>query len=371
MRKIFILGGSDLQLDLILEAKKMFFYTIVIDMDKNCIGKDFCDEFLYIDISNKEMVLQKAIEYKIDMILTSATELGNLTACYVGEKLGLNTNSYQTALNTTNKKRMKEILCKNNISTAEYKIVNKNELLDFDSFPYIVKPYDSSAGRGLSFIQKKEELAPSINKALLYSKYDEVIIEEYIEGRQFSVETITCKGTHQIVALNEEFIRDVPNIIEIGHMIPANCEKELKDKIATLTHKILNAFDIGYGACHIELRVTNSCEIIVIELASRTGGMRSEMINLAYGISYSQLLLLSGLDLLSQVEHSRDNRVRCNFIIDYAEYEKYKNMKRDTSCRVFEPRKINEVNENFIAYNLGESRGYYYILEEEPLCENK
>ena len=38
MRKIFILGGSQLQMDLILEAKKMFFYTIVLDGDKNCIG---------------------------------------------------------------------------------------------------------------------------------------------------------------------------------------------------------------------------------------------------------------------------------------------------------------------------------------------
>ena len=60
MRKIFILGGSSLQLDLILEAKKMFFYTIVLDMDKNCIGSKWCDEFLHIDISNKELVFEKA-----------------------------------------------------------------------------------------------------------------------------------------------------------------------------------------------------------------------------------------------------------------------------------------------------------------------
>ena len=72
MRKVFILGGSQLQMDLILEAKKMFFYTIVLDGDKNCIGSKWCDEFLHIDFSNKELVLEKALEYKIDMILTSA-----------------------------------------------------------------------------------------------------------------------------------------------------------------------------------------------------------------------------------------------------------------------------------------------------------
>ena len=119
MRKIFILGGSDLQLDLILEAKKMFFYTIVLDMNAECIGAKWCDEFLHINIANKELVLKKAKEYKIDVILTSATELGNITACYVGEKLKLNTNSYQTALNTTDKTLMKKILLRQDIATAK------------------------------------------------------------------------------------------------------------------------------------------------------------------------------------------------------------------------------------------------------------
>ena len=112
MNKIFILGGSILQLDLILEAKKMFFYTIVLDMDENCIGASWSDEFLHINIADKETVLKKAREYNIDVILTSATEIGNVTACWVGERLGLKTNSYQTSLNTTDKKRMKEILLK-------------------------------------------------------------------------------------------------------------------------------------------------------------------------------------------------------------------------------------------------------------------
>ena len=54
-------------MDLILEAKKMFFYTIVLDGAKNCIGSKCCDEFIHFDFSNKELVLKKTLEYITDL----------------------------------------------------------------------------------------------------------------------------------------------------------------------------------------------------------------------------------------------------------------------------------------------------------------
>ena len=354
MRKIFILGGSDLQLDLILEAKKMFFYTVVLDMNRDCIGSKWCDEFLKINIVDKEEVLKKAREYKIDVILTSATEQGNVTACWVGEQLGLNTNTYETALNTTNKKRMKELLFKNNIRTAFYEIIKKNDTINFDSSAYVVKPYDSSAGRGLSYIDNKEDLSVAIKKALSYSNKNEVIVEEYIEGKQYSIETLSCNFTHQIIAINEEFIREIPNIIETKHIIPAKCDKEIIKKIGNIVHKVLNLFNITFGACHIELKIKDN-EVYIIELASRTGGMRSEMIMLAYGINYSQ-------GLLTEIKLSRNNIVQCNFIIDYNSYLDYLEYKSNPMYTIFQPIRIEKVQKDFIANNLAESKGYYYLL---------
>jgi len=369
MRKIFILGGGTLQLDLILEAKKMFFYTIVLDMDKDCIGSQWCDEFLHIDIADKEAILQKAQEYKIDVILTSATELGNLTACFVGEKLGLNTNSYQCAQNTTDKTLMKSILQKANIQTSKFQIVDESFKNAWDEFPCIVKPSDSSAARGLSYCTDKTQLDIAFTKAINYSKNSKILIEEYIEGSQFSCETISCNSVHQIVAINREFIHDLPNIMEISHTIPANIDTATEDLIKDITPKILNAFDIQYGACHIELRVTPKQEIYVIEIASRTGGWRSEMINLAYGINYSQLLLLSSLNTLSKVKLSRFDKVRCNLIVDYHSYKEYLAIKDNEDYTIFEPFEIPQVSKGFKADHTGESKGYYFILEESKVLQ--
>ncbi|MBL0709297.1 MAG: ATP-grasp domain-containing protein [Sulfurimonas sp.] len=363
MKKIFILGGGTLQLDLILEAKKMFFHTVVLDMDKDCVGSKWCDEFLHIDIADKEAVLQKAKEYKIDVILTSATELGNLTSCYVGEKLGLNTNSYLCAKNTTDKTLMKDILQKANIKNPKYQIVDRSLKHSWDEFPCIVKPSDSSAGRGLSYCTDKKQLAVAFDKAMSYSSNGKILIEEYIKGVQFSCETITCDNAHQIVAINSEFIDDLPHIMEVSHTIPADIDTITKHLIKEITPAILSAFNIRYGASHIELRVTPEHEIYVIEIASRTGGMRSEMINFAYGINYSQLLLLSSLNNLSKIRYSRYNSVRCNFIIDYNSYKEYLQIKENKKNIVFEPFCIPQVSQEFKAEHIGESKGYYFVLQ--------
>jgi len=364
MRKIFILGGSYLQLDLILEAKKMFFYTIVLDMDKECIGAKWCDEFLHINIADKESVLQKAKEHNIDMILTSATELGNVTACYVGEKLGLNTNSYQCALDTTNKTLMKKILKKHNIKTAKYRVFSSAELVDWDEFPCIVKPSDSSAGRGLSYCTTKEELQEGVKKSFEYSSDGQIIVEEYICAKQYSIESISTNGIHQIIAIDEEHIHPLPHIMEVSHTIPAMLDDDIKKSLEDVAHEILDAFGIVYGASHIELRVRDK-EVFVVELASRSGGMRSEMINLAYGVSFSQLLLLSALGMQCEIKPSREGSVVCNFIIDYEAYKRYKELKANLEYKIFEPFKIPDVPADFIAQHIGESMGYYFVLKSD------
>lgn len=364
MKKIFILGGSYLQMDLILEAKKMFFYTVVLDFDQECIGSKWCDEFLHIDIADKEAVLKKAKKYNIDAILTSATELGNITACYVGEKLKLNTNSYKTALNTTNKTLMKKIFFDNKLKTAKYQVItNKKELKEWNSFPCIIKPSDSSAGRGLSYAISTKELLSFYAKAKKYTSDAKIIVEEYIKGEQYSIETISSNSKHQIVTINREFIHNKPHIMERSHTIPAKIDKKIKKKINKIVHKILNAFHIKYGASHIEIKVTDKKEIYIIELASRTGGMRSEMINLAYGISYSQLLLLSALNNLPMMNFKHIRTVHCNFIINYEAYKYYLKQKKDENYILLEPFSIPTVKKNFIAEHIGKSKGYYYLFK--------
>lgn len=368
LTKIFILGGSQLQMDLILEAKKMFFYTIVLDMDYKCIGAKWCDEFLCIDISNKDAVLEKAKEYKIESILTSATELGNITACYVGEKLGLKSNSYQTALNTTNKILMKKKLSDNNIPLIKYSIINYEDIINkkeinWIDFPCVVKPSDSSAGRGVSFCQDKILLDTSLEKAFSFSKNGSVLIEKYIKGRQFSIETISTNANHKILTITREYIREIPDIVETHQTVPAFIDIDLQTKIELYILNILEIFNIKFGASHIEIKVDNEQNIQFLEIASRIGGWRAELINLVYGISYSQLLLFSSLGLERQFLKQSKYNATVKIILSYDDFLEYERNKGSRKF-LFSPVSIQANSSvDFKGQNLCEAKGYYFILE--------
>lgn len=360
MKPIFILGGSRLQLDLIYEARRLGFEIHLFDANDKCIAKNYVEHFYNIDIKDKEAILQLAIKIKPLIITTIASEIGNKTACFVGEKISANTNSYHVALNTTNKKLMKQILKSNNVKTADYKIITKlKDLNNWDKIPAIMKPTDSSAGRGVSWIGSNDDLINAYENAMEYSFNKELIIEEYIYGNQYSVETISTNGNHRIVAFTEEYITVLPKIIETGQMIPARLTNIQSKKIEKVVYNLLNAFDIKFGACHIELRENKLGEIFVVELASRMGGWRSELISLAYGISYCQLLLFSHMGKELDFRPSRDDFAIVQMILNEEDKIHYDNILRTYPNNVFcELAQINTLKQS---KNLADSNGYYFL----------
>lgn len=216
MKHFFIIGGSSLQRDFLHCVKRAGFISHVFDYDKNCVCKDEADFFHLISVDEKEQILALALKYQIAGIGTSASELGNITACYVGEKLNLGTNSYQTAINTTDKSKMKEIFKRFNIPSASYLVVQDiKELEKLDlKFPLVIKPSDRSAGRGVMLVRDKSELLEHFEycQSLAYNK--KVLLEELLYGKQFSVETISSHSKHRIITITEQYFNDSNDFCE-------------------------------------------------------------------------------------------------------------------------------------------------------------
>ncbi|EGI1534654.1 ATP-grasp domain-containing protein, partial [Campylobacter jejuni] len=276
-KHFFIIGGGDLQADLVLHAKKDFI-THVFDYNENCFCKDLADYFHPISIADKEKILELAIKFNIVGIATAATELGNLTVCYIGEKLNLGTNSYECAKNTTDKSLMKKVFERNNINHAKYFILkDEKDLEQIANFPVVVKPSDRSAGRGVVKVFDKENLKKYFYKAKDFSYNKIVLAEEVLKGRQFSVEAISSHGKHQIIAITEEYLREgefANDFLETQQLIPARVNHFEKQLIENEIIKVLNAFKINFGASHIEVKFeTNGgggfkkCKLSVIEIA--------------------------------------------------------------------------------------------------------
>jgi biotin carboxylase len=358
MKDIFILAGSEEQFELIFEAKRLCFTVHLFDADKECLGKNYADFFYHIDIADKEAILQKALEIKPVAVLTIATEIGNITSCYVSEKLNLPTNGYNVALNTTNKLKMKDIAKDNYIKTAPYKKVSLKEDLSWNFFPCIIKPADSSAGRGVSFINSSEDFEDAIKLAVPYSRTKTVLVEEYIKGVQFSIETISVDKKHHILAITEEYISKPPRVIETQQLLPARIDKELEKKIEEFALNVLKAFNISFGACHIEIKIDDKGEIYLIEIASRVGGWRSELINLAFGISYCQLLIFSALNKKIEFEKSRKDFAIVKLILSQKDFEEYEYYLDNFPSNVFSRVKIDKIKES---KHLSDLNGFYFL----------
>lgn len=364
-KHFFIIGGGDLQADLVLHAKKDFI-THVFDYNENCFCKDVADYFHPISIADKEKILELAIKFNIVGIATAATELGNLTVCYIGEKLNLGTNSYECAKNTTDKSLMKKVFERNNINHAKYFILkDEKDLEQIANFPVVVKPSDRSAGRGVVKVFDKENLKKYFYKAKDFSYNKIVLAEEVLKGRQFSVETISSHGKHQIIAITEEYLREgefANDFLETQHLIPARINHFEKQLIESEIIRVLNAFRINFGASHIEIKLHNNI-VKIIEIASRMGGWRDVLAYHSYGIDYLQLLIQSSLKQeLKKINTKAENFCLVKMIFtkeDYLFYKKIKSLYPEFIIK--EKIHFNNIENFDYSSSLMDSKGYYYI----------
>ena len=160
MKKLAIIGANDFQRQLILKAKEMGLETHVFAWEDGAVGKADADFFYPISIIEKDQILEKCKEIKIDGICSIASDLAVLTVNYVAEKLGLNSNSIDCSKIATNKFFMRQAFKNNGDPIPKFKVVSENtsyDIKDF-SFPLIVKPTDRSGSRGITQIVNEGHL---------------------------------------------------------------------------------------------------------------------------------------------------------------------------------------------------------------------
>jgi phosphoribosylaminoimidazole carboxylase (NCAIR synthetase) len=125
--KIMILGAGIYQVPLILKAKELGIYTIVVSIRGNYPGFNFADKCYFLDTRDFEGILEAASNEKIDGIITTGTDVAVKAIGYVNDKLGLSGISYRAAELSTDKALMKDAFVKGGVKSAEYSKVDTIE----------------------------------------------------------------------------------------------------------------------------------------------------------------------------------------------------------------------------------------------------
>lgn len=290
MKTIAIIGASYLQLPIVLKAKEMGLRVICFMWDKEAVCKEYADKFYPLSVIEKEEILKVCQLEKIDAITSIASDLVVPTINYVADKMGLVSNPMKYSDITTNKYLMRQCFADNNIPSPKFAIadeMNTHSICGFH-FPLIVKPTDRSGSQGVEKVLDLVMLDRAIARAKSISFEKRAIVEEFITGREISIESISYQGKHYILQITDKVTTGAPYFVELEHHQPSSLSALVKEQMKQIVLKALNALHIVNGASHSELKITENNEIKVIEIGARMGGdfIGSDLVQLSTGYDF-------------------------------------------------------------------------------------
>lgn len=293
VNRVLIIGGNkrilkkakDLNISVINIQKKSLINSELLELADQTFELEDYEKFdvLY-------PIVRQIYESSPFKCAISLTETGLVSAAYVNNMLKLQGNSLETIMLLKNKQAMRNILNKNNVSLVHFKmgygIEDIYNFLDECGEPIILKPIDASGSLGIFKIERCSninEIWENINNLDLQS----FIMEEYIDGKEISVEAFSFNGKHKIIGITDKYTQE--NFVEIGHSMPSQLETNKQKEVIDLVIKFLDTVGLKDGPSHTEIKVSSKGPKI-IESHNRIGGDRiGELVNIVYGIDLISL----------------------------------------------------------------------------------
>lgn len=293
-KKLMILGASILQLPAIEKAKEMGLEVIAVDMNPDAVGFTVPGvEKEVISTIDTPAILEAAKRHKINGIMTLASDMPMQSVAVVSHELGLVGISVETALKATHKVFMRDALKENGVPIPMYFRSGEKEVfrcavkkIQNAGYKCIVKPADNSGSRGVYLLDENSDIDAAYEYTVKYSHSGEVIVEEFMEGSEVSVETLAVDGNIHVIQITDKITTGAPYFVEMGHTQPSMLSDDVKQKISELAVAANKAIGIKNGPSHTEIKVTKDGAKI-IELGARLGGdcITTHLVPLSTGIN--------------------------------------------------------------------------------------
>ena len=316
-QKILILGAGKYQLPLIKKAKEMGLFIIVVSIRGNYPGFEFADKVYFVSTTDSEKVLEIAKFEKIDAVCTSGTDVALRTLGVVCDFLKLPGITKDTAELSTNKRLMKEAFRIGNVNTPKFRVVSTlNDCLAvYDEFnkPLIFKALDSSGSRGIIKVKHREEISRAIEYVYQTTNLSSFIIEEFIDGLEFGVQTAVINGELQFIMPHGDILFHGKTNVPIGYYVPLKISSEIMGKIEEQIDFSIKALSLNTCAINADFILKNN-EVFVLEVGARAGATcLPELVSEYYGFDYYQYLLKMSLG--EKVEFPQKSGSPCGNLI--------------------------------------------------------
>ena len=303
-----VLAAGLLQIPVIKKAREMGYYVIAADDDPNAPGMALADKAIVPGgLMNEEKLVAIAKEEHVDGVIHPCSEVAMNVMGRINDDLHLCGISKEMAIRATNKHLMREAFERYGAPSPK-SILTKDEedawnvfCKEFD-INAILKPSRNSGSRGIAKIEKgisKEAFIALYRRALDESRDRQVLIEQFIEGPEFSVEVITWQGQPHVLAVTDKKTTEAPYFVELGHNQPSLYPEEIQQKLKDGAVAGCKALGLTNCAAHCELKIQDG-EAYLMEIGARMGGdfISTELTHLSTGID----MVAAAIDVVLGVE---------------------------------------------------------------------
>ena len=292
MKKLLVIAAGLLQIPIIKKAREKGYFVIAADGNPHAPGLQYADKSAVINITSEELMLDLAMRERIEGVIHPCSEVAMNVMGRINDELHLNGISRNTALKATNKHLMREAFetygapspksyCTDSV-TEGFKLFSSIE------GKAILKPSRNSGSRGVSEIDAEspfEVFEPLFERAKNESRDASVMIEQFIEGPEFSVEIIIYKGAVHVLQVTDKKTTEAPFFVELGHNQPSLFPTSIVDAVKDAAIRGVKALGLDNCAAHAEVKVQNGMAYLM-EIGARLGGdfISTELTHLSTGI---------------------------------------------------------------------------------------
>ena len=307
MKKIMVLAAGLLQIDVIEKAKSMGYYVLAVDGNPKAPGFNVADKAICADIVNEETMLKIARDEHVDGVIHPCSEVSMAVMGRINDELGLSGISREQAICATNKHLMRKAFEKGNAPSPKSILAQDGEdawsLLqnEFDT-DAILKPSRNSGSRGIAKVSRdmdKGDFIRAYDEALNESRDHSVLIEQFIEGPEFSIEMIVWQGEIHVLTVTDKKTTGAPHFVELGHNQPSCFSDADVETLKAAAIAGVKALGVNNCACHAEAKLMNG-KAYLMEVGARLGGdfISTELTHLSTGVD----MVAAAIDVALGVE---------------------------------------------------------------------
>jgi biotin carboxylase len=274
---ILVIAAGPLQVPAIEEAAVLGVRTVAVDANPLAPGMALADARHVVDILDAPAVERIARMEKVAGVMTLCTDAPVRSVAAVGAALGLPALSPEAAANATDKRLMRKALTANGVPVPRFWEVESAEAAlaaaEALAYPVALKAPCSSGSRGVYRVDTPGDLARRFVQARGYQPHGSLLLEEWMDGPEVSVEGVCCREQVHVVQVTDKLLFPGPFPVEAGHTQPSRLPAATVARIRAATEAGVRALGVSACAFHAELMVTRDGPKIV-EIGARLGGDR-------------------------------------------------------------------------------------------------